>query len=43
MASRPFFLGALSKIDKQAISYFTVKGCFKAKIVVINDLLFEVD
>ena len=43
MASRVFFLGAPSKIDKQVISYLTVNRCFKAKIIVlIDDLLFSV-
>ena len=43
MASQVFFLGAPSKIDEQAISYFTVNPCFKAKIIVfIDDLLFAV-
>ena len=48
-----FFPGAPSKIGEllktnscsveQAISYFTVNWCFKAKIIVfINDLLFVV-
>ena len=47
-----FFPGAPSKISEllktnscsveQAISYFTVNWCFKAKIVFINDLLFVV-
>ena len=38
-----FFPGAPSKIDEQAISYFTVKRCFKAKIIVFtHDLLFAV-
>ena len=35
--------GVPSKIDLQAIIYFTVNRCFKAKIiVVIDDLLFSV-
>ena len=29
----PFFLGALSKFDKQAISFFTLNWCLKAKII----------
>ena len=37
------FLGAPSNTDEQAISYFTVNRCFKAKlIVVIGDPLFAV-
>ena len=37
------FPGALSKIDDQAISNFTVNRCCKAKIIVfIADLLFAV-
>ena len=42
MASRVFFPGAPSKINEQAISYFTVNRYFKAKIVFIDDLLFVV-
>ena len=43
MASRVFFPGVPSKFDEQAISYFTVFRCFKAKIIVFfNDLLFAV-
>ena len=43
VASRVFFPGALSKINEQAISYFTVNRYFKAKIIVfIDDLLFVV-
>ena len=43
MASRVFFPGAPSKINEQAISYFTVNRYFKAKIIVfIDDLLFVV-
>jgi len=39
-----FFPGPLSKTDEQAISYFTVNRCFKAKIIVfVDDLLFAVD
>ena len=38
-----FFPRAPSKIDEQAISYFTVNWCFKAKIIVFtDDLLFAV-
>ena len=42
--NRPLkFSGAPSKIDDQAISYFTIYWCCKAKIVVfIDDLLFAV-
>ena len=37
------FPGASSKIDDQAISYFTINQCCKAKIIVfIDDLLFAV-
>ena len=43
MASRGLFSGPLSKTDEQAISYFTVSRCFKAKIIVfVDDLLFAV-
>lgn len=43
VASRVFSLGAPSKIDGQAISYYTVNLCFKAKsIVFIDTLLFAV-
>ena len=43
VASRVFSLGAPSKIDGQAISYYTVNLCFKAKsIVFIDNLLFAV-
>ena len=38
------FSGTPSKTDEQAISYFTVNRCFKAKIIVFNDdRLFAVD
>ena len=38
-----FFPGPLSKTEEQAISYFTVSRCFKAKIIVfVDDLLFAV-
>ena len=30
-----FFSRAPSKIDEQAISYFTVNQCFKSKIIVL--------
>ena len=39
MASLVFFIGAPSKIDEQAISYFTVNQCFRAKRV--QKLLFS--
>lgn len=39
VASRVFFPGAPSKIDEQAVSYFTVNRSFKARI---DDLLFAV-
>ena len=43
MASRVFFPEAPSKIDEQAISYFTVSRCFKAAIIVfIDDRIFAV-
>ena len=31
-----FFSRAPSKIDEQAISYFTVNQCFKSKIILIH-------
>ena len=38
----PFFPGAPSKINKQAISYFTVNWCFKpTTIVFIDDRFFQ--
>ena len=44
VAPRVFFSGTPSKIDEQAISYFAVNRCFKAKgFVFIGDLLFAVD
>lgn len=43
VASGVFSLGAPSKIDQQAISYYTVNLCFKAKsIVFIDNLLIAV-
>ena len=43
VASGVFSLGAPSKIDEQAISYYTVNLCFKAKsIVFIDNLLIAV-
>ena len=45
LLNRPLkFSGAPSKIDDQAISYFTINNwCCKAKIIVfIDDLLFAV-
>ena len=43
LASQVFFPGAPSKIDGQAISFFTASRCFKAKLIVsIHDLLFAV-
>ena len=39
MASRVFSLGAPSKIDGQAISYYTVNLCFKAK-VLFSSIIF---
>ena len=43
MASGVFSLGSPSKIDEQAISYYTVNLCFKAKsIVFIDNLLIAV-
>ena len=38
LSSSLFFPGAPTKIDEQAIGYFTVNWCFKAKIVFIDDL-----
>ena len=37
MASQAFFPGALSKINEQTTSYFTVNRYFKAKIIVFID------
>ena len=39
-----FFSGAPSKIEEQAISYFTVNRCFKEKITIIftDDLCIEI-
>ena len=37
LSSSLFFPGAPTKIDEQAISYFTVNWCFKAKIIVFID------
>ena len=43
VASGVFSLGTPSKIDEQAISYYTVNLCFKAKsIVFIDNLLIAV-
>ena len=35
LSSLFFFPRAPSKIDEQAISYFTVNQCFKSKIIVL--------
>ena len=32
-AEWPLFLGALSKFDKQAISFFTLNWCLKVNII----------
>ena len=43
IGSSSCFPGAPSKIDDQAISYFTINQCCKAKIIVfIDDLLLAV-
>ena len=44
MAYPVFFPGVPSKIDEQAITYFTVFRCFKAKNYrfFLDDILFSV-